>query len=210
MSPSETRALRRAALLLVLLSAVRWGLAIGESPGASPGPSAALELRDASSEALSEAERRAAPLAPGERLDPNRASAVELDRLPGVGASTASALVRDREARGPYRSPQDLLRVPGVGPATLARLAPHLDLSSPPPAARPARGGRGVERVDLNGATGEELRRLPGIGPALAGRILQAREERPFARVDDLLRVSGIGPATLERLRPLVGIGGIR
>jgi len=40
---------------------------------------------------------------------------------------------------------------------------------------------------------------LPGIGPVLARRIV---EGRPYARVEDLLKVKGIGPATLERLRP--------
>lgn len=55
--------------------------------------------------------------------------------------------------------------------------------------------------ISLNSAGSWELQRLPGIGPALAGRI---EAGRPFSEVDDLLRVSGIGPNTLERLRPLV------
>jgi competence protein ComEA len=41
------------------------------------------------------------------------------------------------------------------------------------------------------------------VGPAIAGRIVQHREiNGPFSSVDDLLEVSGIGPATLERIRP--------
>jgi competence protein ComEA len=55
--------------------------------------------------------------------------------------------------------------------------------------------------VDLNGASPLELEQLPGIGPALAGRIVAAR---PYARLEDLLRVAGIGERTLERLRGLV------
>ncbi|MBI3961680.1 MAG: helix-hairpin-helix domain-containing protein [Deinococcus sp.] len=58
-------------------------------------------------------------------------------------------------------------------------------------------------RVNLNTATQAELEALPGIGPVLARRII---ENRPYSSVDDLLRVSGIGPATLERLRPLVRV----
>jgi competence protein ComEA len=50
-----------------------------------------------------------------------------------------------------------------------------------------------------------DLEGLPGVGPALAGRILAERERiGGFAQVEDLLAVRGIGPATLERLRPLV------
>jgi DNA uptake protein ComE-like DNA-binding protein len=55
--------------------------------------------------------------------------------------------------------------------------------------------------VDVNRASVPELERLPGIGPALAARIVQAR---PFAALDDLARVRGLRPATLERLRPLL------
>jgi competence protein ComEA len=46
---------------------------------------------------------------------------------------------------------------------------------------------------------------LPRIGPALADRILAHRAQfGPFLSVDDLLMIRGIGPATLERLRPLL------
>lgn len=55
--------------------------------------------------------------------------------------------------------------------------------------------------VSLNHATRLELDHLPGIGPALAARI---EAGRPYARVDDLIDVPGIGPATLEKLLPHV------
>lgn len=55
-------------------------------------------------------------------IDVNRATAEELDALPGVGPATATAIVREREANGPFRSPDDLERVRGIGPAKLATL----------------------------------------------------------------------------------------
>jgi competence protein ComEA len=58
-------------------------------------------------------------------------------------------------------------------------------------------------QVDLNTAEMPELMQLPGIGEVLAGRIVESRQnDGPFASVDDLRRVSGIGPKTMERLRP--------
>jgi len=64
-----------------------------------------------------------------------------------------------------------------------------------------ARTDDGDPRLHLNEADADALARLPGIGPALAERIVAAR---PFATVDDLLRVRGIGPKTLAALRSKV------
>ena len=47
----------------------------------------------------------------------NRASVTELDALPGVGPSTAQAIVDYRTTNGPFGSPEDLLNVKGIGPA---------------------------------------------------------------------------------------------
>ena len=56
--------------------------------------------------------------------------------------------------------------------------------------------------VDINAAGLDELQRLTGIGPALAQRIIDYRGEHgPFRSVEDLLEVKGIGEATLEKFR---------
>lgn len=55
-------------------------------------------------------------------IDVNRASADELEALPGVGPATATAIVTERETNGPFVSVDDLERVPGIGPAKLAAL----------------------------------------------------------------------------------------
>ncbi|NLT26953.1 MAG: ComEA family DNA-binding protein [Microbacteriaceae bacterium] len=61
--------------------------------------------------------------------------------------------------------------------------------------------------VNLNTATAAQLETLPRIGPAMAQRIIDHREANgPFAAVDDLIDVAGIGEATLEGLRPLVTV----
>jgi competence protein ComEA len=61
--------------------------------------------------------------------------------------------------------------------------------------------------LDLNVAGVETLVILPGIGPTRAEAIVQYRQAEPFRTVEDLLHVHGIGPKTLEKLRPFVHVG---
>lgn len=58
-------------------------------------------------------------------------------------------------------------------------------------------------RVDMNTAGWIEWSQLEGIGPSLAHRIVADRNiNGPFASIDDLSRVEGIGPAKLQAIRP--------
>lgn len=56
------------------------------------------------------------------RINPNTASAPELERLPGIGPSLAQMIIEYRETHGPFQHTQDLLQVPGIGPAKLAQI----------------------------------------------------------------------------------------
>ncbi|HUF98082.1 MAG TPA: helix-hairpin-helix domain-containing protein [Ilumatobacter sp.] len=62
------------------------------------------------------------PSVPAGPIDLNRATIDELDTLPGVGPSTAAAIVDDRERNGPFATVDDLDRVAGIGPAKLDAL----------------------------------------------------------------------------------------
>jgi len=55
--------------------------------------------------------------------------------------------------------------------------------------------------VNINTASEKQLRTLPGVDQVIAQRIV---ERRPYKRVNDLLRVEGIGPKNLEKIRPYV------
>ena len=59
----------------------------------------------------------------GGKVNINTASAEQLDTLPGVGESTAQKIIADREANGPFSSPEDLKRVSGIGDKKYAELA---------------------------------------------------------------------------------------
>jgi competence protein ComEA len=155
------------------------------------------------------------------RVDLNRATKTELMQIPGVGPQLAEQIVGHRDANGPFARVEDLDAVHGIGGATVNKIRPwvQVDPAGAEPTARtepdrltrksfPAQAAKKPDvsagLVNVNTAAPEELDSLPGIGPVLARRIVAERQKRPFARVEDLRRVSGIGPKKLEALRDLV------
>lgn len=194
---------RRAALLLLALAglgaAVRLLMGGGGAPG-SIGFQPAGGRRPVRDTVAAAAARMARPLAAGERVDVDRATAAELTRLPRIGAGLAARIVHDRDLHGAFGSLDGLGRVRGVGPTVIAAIRTHAAFSGRPRAAqvRPAKPGR----IAVNRATAEELTSLPGIGPHLAAAIIADRAQHgPYRTPEDLLRVRGIGPVVLERLK---------
>jgi competence protein ComEA len=83
------------------------------------------------------------------------------------------------------------------------------DPGAPRPLAADERLVLGVG-VDPNTAPAEVLAHVPGLSPALAREIVRDRAERgPFASVDDLDRVRGIGPQRLAQARAALSISGV-
>lgn len=131
-------------------------------------------------------------------VDVNVAGVDQIAAIPGVGLDVALAIIDARDAHGPYRTVEELARARGVGPSMIERLAPFVTLGDVEP----------PSPTDLNAATAAELERLPGIGPVTAARIVVDRAEHgPYRKLEDLRRVRGIGPSTVEALRGRVVVG---
>jgi competence ComEA-like helix-hairpin-helix protein len=192
---------KRAGLILLSLAAAGLLVRVLLAPATPVGAVAYREVGAARPERDSLAEqaaRIARPLGRDEKLDVDRAPASELARLPRIGPALAARIVEDREQRGPFGSLEALDRVAGVGPA-------HATFSMPPSATSEA--SQVPEIVTLNTASAQQLARLPAIGPVKARAIVEDRRRRgPFRRLEELTRVSGIGQATVERLRGLVRV----
>jgi competence protein ComEA len=130
---------------------------------------------------------------------------------PGVYELAAGARVRDAvNAAGGPAADADLDAMNLAAPVRDGERV-YVPLPGEAPGPAVIGGGSGASGVpgpvDLNVAGEAELDALPGIGPALAAAIVADREANgPFATVDDLLRVRGIGPAKLDQFRDRVTV----
>ncbi len=166
------------------------------------------------------------------RLDLNLANAIALDALPRIGEARAKAILKYRNANGPFDDVSQLTLIDGIGEKTLDLLKPlvfvetkhnqspsketplsssgaeplkHTASTTPTPTPEPSTNIKPTpdthdQKININTATKENLQELWNIGPAKAEAIVEYRRRHGlFNSADDLMKVSGIGPATIER-----------
>jgi competence protein ComEA len=152
----------------------------------------------------------AAPSVPAERLIVDVQGAVV---RPGIVELAPGARVGDAIAAAGGYSPRVATDRVGtsLNLAALVRdgdqiVVPSRDDPSGGPISSAGAGGTAGGPIDLNRATAAELDGLPGIGPATAAKIIAAREEQPFATVDDLQTRKIVGAATFSKIKDLVAV----
>jgi competence ComEA-like helix-hairpin-helix protein len=202
---------RNSLLLLFGLGAVGHGVRLlALAPDAAPGGisiTSQLPPEDLAAQ-RARAMRAGRPLADGERIDLNQASADEIARLPKIGMSLAKTIIRSRDRDGGFASVADLDRVPGVGPGLLATIADHVTLGDT------ARARRAKERATES--------RAPAVfasppareaGPTIVvGEARKRRQNQPTpivptgpvhlnqASESDLVALPGIGPTRAKAI----------
>jgi len=177
--------LYQALLVVLLVAAVSGGIAFLVRRSAPPGVEVLIPTPTPTEEARAYISGTVA--SPGVYTVPAEARLADLLQMAG-GAQEGADL--DAVNLAQRVRDQDHFHIPRIGEVT--------------PLAQPGDG-----RIDINSASLELLDTLPGIGEVKAKAIVDYRERKgPFETTDELMNVEGIGPATYEKLRDLITVGG--
>ena len=141
-------------------------------PDATDVPNTDFKLRE-----LSTAQRR--EIRQNMLVDINQASQSQLERVPGIGPSTAKQIVRYRQQNGPYESLAELDKVSGIGTKTVDNLRKEVKISGQvasgeaPDAGQPSSSTSGSNsasrtRINIHIASRSQLQTINGFGPATA------------------------------------------
>ncbi len=96
---------------------------------------------------------------------------------------------------------EDHWHIPKVGEA------PQATSQASSTQAASSRGEATASKINLNSADIEQFKTLPGIGDVRAQAIVSYRDANgPFAAIEDILEVQGIGAATLDSIRELIEV----
>ena len=158
-------------------------------------------------------------------IDIRVATAAELEVLPGIGAKRAADIIAYREQH-PFVNVNEIMNIRGIGIKTYEKMKPMLlifgnDAPLDKKASTPARSSakkdslstsKGTSKssskkdttaiVNINTASVAELCNLSGIGEVKAKAIVDYRQQNgKFTSIDDIAKVKGIGPKTIEKNR---------
>jgi len=134
-------------------------------------------------------------------IDLNRATAEDLDAIPGLGPALAQRIIDYRLAHGPFKQIEDLREVSGIGPQNLPKLKPYLGLGSPEAIAPPdweaaMTAGKSVSGTHIDSQEGRLPKSKSDLQPKTPGRLIDPN----LSSKEDLETLPGIGPVLAQRI----------
>lgn len=130
------------------------------------------------------------------KVDLNQADSLALDKVPGIGALTASRILAQRKGLGYFHSVEQLMEVRGISPENFEKMKTHLFLE-----------GDFLEfpHLKINQATFAELKIHPYLGYKPAQLIDSYRAEHgPYKSMADLKKIYGIDSKTWNKIEPYI------
>jgi competence protein ComEA len=129
-------------------------------------------------------------------VDINTADTSAFIALPGIGSRLATRIVNFRDKLGGFYSVEQVAETYGLPDSTFTHIRPLLQCNQP-----------AILQVNINTADANTLKQHPYIRWNLANRMVQYRVQHgPFSSLDDLLRLEGITPELLEKIKPYLSL----
>ena len=205
-TPAEQKALAFVAIVILLGGAVRVVRA-GSSAQPTPLEQQAIARQASAADSATRSART------GKSARRARSSRITRDTTDGVVGGVARVPPSFARPDSPFdHTPYGSRNARPGFPGPTPRIDTDARGLAPPAPSTIAAGTRKPlpgQAVDVDLATAQELETLPRIGPALAQRIVANRDSLgPFGSLAGLRRVKGMGPASLNRLAPLITFGG--
>lgn len=134
--------------------------------------------------------------APPRPIDINTADTGAWIALPGIGSKLAGRIVAFRNKLGGFHSVEQVGTTYGLPDSTFQKIKPLLSI-----------GEHGIDRININTATKEQLSAHPYINWKLAAAVVAYREQHGrYASVADLKKIMIMDEATFEKLMPYISV----
>lgn len=130
--------------------------------------------------------------------------------LPSIDSTAIAEVVGDDAEEGMASSPSSTSGLHGdTLTSTSTTRSDTLQLGTgpiAPPISARTNDGPPTSPIDINTAPLEQLERLPGVGEVLARRIIEQRRRERFGRVEDVMKVKGIGEGKFTAMRRYITV----
>lgn len=152
----------------------------------------------------------AGSLSAQEKVDVNKATFAQLEKIPGIGPDMAKKIIDQRKELGSYKNVDQILQIKGIGPKTIEKIAPYLTIDGKPLGTGSSTSSKSSTlapgtKININTASRSELDKLPGVGPKTADSIIEYRKANgPFKKPSDIKKVKGIGEKTYQKMADFI------
>jgi len=158
-------------------------------------------------------------IAAGELININTATAIELQKLPRIGPSTAQSIIKYRDEHGRFKRKTEITNVPRIGEALYNSIKDKITVENvyakapkktaqKPVVKKPVLGANPIsEKINVNTAGVDELAKLPKIGKKTAEKIIEYRSKNgKFRDIKDVMNVSGISVTTFDSIKDKITV----